>query len=382
MNDRIPSLPVLAAAALPMSAEQVRDHVNSIQTVMQAVMKEKVHYGTIPGTPKPTLYKPGAEVLCMAFHIDPNYDVQDLSTADYYRYRVRCIGRHQQSEIKLGEGMGSASSSEEKYKWRKAVCDEEFEAAAESRKRIKFGKDKEGGFYMAKQLRAEPDDIDNTVLKMACKRAHIAMVLNVLAASDIFTQDIEDLPEHLRSEEATDPALTAKWVAAAAGAPTAEALKKVWDEGKVVLRDANDAVAYQALKKAIKDRGAALKANGADKEALSDAEFAEKLAKWTEVLAKGKKTADEIIATAQSKNALTEGQIAAIRGAGAPSAAKGPKGTAPDAEILAVLKVAEENALTDADMKKYLGVGSLTAISNEQLAKLRAFVADPMGASK
>jgi hypothetical protein len=51
-----------------------------------------------------------------------------------------------------------------------------------------------------KQVRAERDDIENTILKMACKRAHVAMTLNVTAASDIFTQDIEDLPEHLLSE--------------------------------------------------------------------------------------------------------------------------------------------------------------------------------------
>jgi hypothetical protein len=36
---------------------------------------------------------------------------------------------------------------------------------------------------------------------MACKRAQVAMTLNVTAASDIFTQDIEDLPEELRPDE-------------------------------------------------------------------------------------------------------------------------------------------------------------------------------------
>ncbi|MTV64573.1 hypothetical protein GM539_14660, partial [Streptococcus pneumoniae] len=54
----------------------------------------------------------------------------------------------------------------------------------------------------------------NTVLKMACKRAKMAMVLNVTAASDCFSQDLEDLDdvlrEHLTSAEkpaaAVDPA--------------------------------------------------------------------------------------------------------------------------------------------------------------------------------
>ena len=35
----------------------------------------------------------------------------------------------------------------------------------------------------------------NTVLKMANKRSLVAAVLNSTAASDIFTQDIEDMPQ-------------------------------------------------------------------------------------------------------------------------------------------------------------------------------------------
>src|SRR5207244_3788998 len=38
-------------------------------------------------------------------------------------------------------------------------------------------------------------DTYNTVLKMACKRALVAAVLNGTAASDIFTQDLDDSDE-------------------------------------------------------------------------------------------------------------------------------------------------------------------------------------------
>ena len=42
-----------------------------------------------------------------------------------------------------------------------------------------------------------PDIADtyNTVLKMACKRALVHATINATAASDIFTQDLEDLPQ-------------------------------------------------------------------------------------------------------------------------------------------------------------------------------------------
>lgn len=180
------------------SAVEVRQHVNMVQEVMKAVMKQDVHYGKIPGTDKPTLYKSGAEVLCMAFRISDEFKVDDLSTADMIRYRVTCIGKHQVTGHELGQGMGEASSGEEKYKWRSSICLEEFEATPINMRRVKFGKKKGGGYYKADQVRTEPSDLANTVLKMACKRAKIAMTLNVTAASDMFTQDIEDMPEELR----------------------------------------------------------------------------------------------------------------------------------------------------------------------------------------
>jgi len=40
-----------------------------------------------------------------------------------------------------------------------------------------------------------PADYYNTVLKMAKKRAHVDAILTATAASDIFTQDVEDMPE-------------------------------------------------------------------------------------------------------------------------------------------------------------------------------------------
>ena len=179
-----------------LTAVDIRAHVNLVQEVMQAVMKKDTHYGTIPGTPKPTLYKPGAEVLAATFRIAVSYKVEDLATQDCVRYRVTAIGTHQTSGIVMGEGMGECSSGEEKYKWRKATGVKEFDGTPEVRRRVKYGRD-----YSTNQVRTDPADLANTVLKMACKRAQVAMTLNVVAASDIFTQDNEDLPPELRPED-------------------------------------------------------------------------------------------------------------------------------------------------------------------------------------
>jgi hypothetical protein len=202
MNAIVEMRPASALAATQntgrMALAEILQHVALVQEVMRTVMKPDVHYGIIPGTDKPTLYKSGAELLCMVFHIAQSYEIVDMSTDDTVRYRSVCTGSHQLTGVVLGSGMGEASSSEEKYKWRKAY-EQEFNATPEGMRRKKSGyskKDKRS--YEIFQVRTEPADLANTVLKMANKRAMLAMVLNVTAASDLFAQDLEDMEERLR----------------------------------------------------------------------------------------------------------------------------------------------------------------------------------------
>lgn len=190
----------------PMSVGQVLRQVQTIQQVMASVMRDGVHYGKIPGTQSNTLFKPGAEILAATFHIAPHYVVEDLSGLDDVSYRVKCIGIHQLSGTELGQGLGSASSNEEKWKWKRASGKREFDATPVDRRRLKFGyNSKERKEFEIMQVRVEPADIANTVLKMACKRAEIAMILTVLAAGDIFAQDLEEMPEELREAAAETP---------------------------------------------------------------------------------------------------------------------------------------------------------------------------------
>ena len=178
-----------------LTASDVRDQVNLVQSVMQAVMKKDTHYGIIPGCKQPSLFKAGSEVLLSTFRIAVSVQVEDLSTDDCIRYRVRTIGTHQGSGVVVGEGIGECSSNEEKYKWRKCFNQKEFDATPESRRRIKFTR-----YSDDMQVRTDPADVANTILKMGKKRAQIDLTLTATAASDIFTQDIEDLPEELRDQ--------------------------------------------------------------------------------------------------------------------------------------------------------------------------------------
>lgn len=178
----------------PLTVDEVVAGVNLIQRVMQNVMKENLHYGKIPGCgSKPALFKPGSEKILTTFRIAVDPEAEDISGPDEIRYRVRCVGRSATGRI-VGVGVGEASTNEEKYHWRKAVCREEFEATTEDRRRKKWKKPYDGSAYEEAQVRTNPSDLANTILKMAKKRAQIDLTLTATAASDVFEQDIEDLP--------------------------------------------------------------------------------------------------------------------------------------------------------------------------------------------
>jgi hypothetical protein len=187
---------VIDRGVMPVSDVVAR--VRRIQEVMSALMKEGTHYGKIPGTDKPTLYKPGAELILTTFRISATPAlIEDLSSDDEIRYRVTVRGTNQTTGEVLGEMSGECSSNEEKYRWRRPVCDEEFAEAPEDRRREKWARG-QGKAYKQKQIRTSPADVANTILKMAVKRALIAMTLVTTSCSDIFAQDLEDLPEELR----------------------------------------------------------------------------------------------------------------------------------------------------------------------------------------
>lgn len=185
-----------------LTAKEVRAQVNLVQEVMSAVMKNGSHYGKIPGCgDKPTLLKPGAEKLASTFRLAIEPEITDLSNKDCARYLIKAKITHQISGAFLGAGVGECSSNEEKYCWRTAVCDDEFNETPEDRRRTKY-KSAYGKITKVKQVRTNPADIANTVLKMAKKRALIDGILTVTGASDIFTQDIEDMPEELLNRTA------------------------------------------------------------------------------------------------------------------------------------------------------------------------------------
>lgn len=181
-----------------LTAADVRAQVNLMQDVMAEVMKDGTHFGVIPGTKKPTLYKAGAEKVMSTFRLAADPEVTDLSHDGEIHYRVK-VSILSTSGAFLGAGIGECSSGEDKYAWRAAVCKEEFDDTPENRRRVKYAK-WNGKVEKKQQVRTNAADVSNTILKMAKKRSLIDGVLTVTAASDLFTQDIEDLPPEVVAE--------------------------------------------------------------------------------------------------------------------------------------------------------------------------------------
>ena len=225
-----------------LTAVEVRGQVQLIQEVMREVMKPEVHYGTIPGTPKPTLYKAGAEKLCTTFRLGPEYDIADKERdGSHLSITARCTLFHIPTGQRVGSALGSCSTHEAKYAYRNAgrscpTCGVE----SIGKSKPEYG----GGWYCNKarggcgaKFKADdpaitsqqpgqvdnPDKADqyNTVLKMACKRALLAAVLNATGASDIFSQDLLPDPEDRLGDDEPPPPKRAPAAKAQTGAVNA-----------------------------------------------------------------------------------------------------------------------------------------------------------------
>jgi hypothetical protein len=214
----------LALAALPddefdrrlAALEKGRDRVERIQ---KALMARDVDYGVIPGTPKPTLYKAGAEILCLAYSLaadfQPTRTVGDGLSSPNLSYLTRC-------DLHLGSldgpviavGYGAANSWERKHRYRRGerTCPACGKVGTIIKGKAEYGggwlcwkkkdgcdaKWSDGASEIEQQAvgdveNPDPFDLDVVLAKMAEKRAHVDATLRATNASRLFTQDIEDL---------------------------------------------------------------------------------------------------------------------------------------------------------------------------------------------
>jgi len=182
----------VATHDIALAADSVLARMREVDHIKKNVMKKGVDYGKIPGCAKDSLWQSGAEKLLMAFVLSVEVaEVEDVSSGGEIRYRVKTNIIHRPSQQIIAQGVGECSSSEDKYMWREQVCQNEFEATPEDKRRVKWFRGNPP--YSKQQVRTDPASISNTILTMAKKRSLINGTRTATAASSVFTDGIEDL---------------------------------------------------------------------------------------------------------------------------------------------------------------------------------------------
>lgn len=171
--------------------------ISIFQNLIQKNLKEGHDYGTIPGTQKPTLLKPGGEKILMLMGVTSEYEIteriQDYDNG-FFAFTVKAV--LSKNGQKITEGLGHANTRESRYtnRW---VTEKKIPEGIDKttlKTREKESKFKEGETYTEYLIEnSDSYTLANTVLKMAKKRAQIDAVLTIASLSEIFTQDMEDL---------------------------------------------------------------------------------------------------------------------------------------------------------------------------------------------
>lgn len=157
-----PEQPMDIVPSFAITLEEAKQRVQMLQDFVKEIMIPGQDYGVVPGVPKPTLFKPGAEKLTDIFGFSKQVEIlnriEDWESG-IFSYEVKVSLINKRNQLIEAEGIGSCNTREKKYRSQ------------------------------------DPYNVINTVLKMAKKRALIDAVLSATRSSGIFTQDIEDLDQ-------------------------------------------------------------------------------------------------------------------------------------------------------------------------------------------
>lgn len=173
-NTAQPALEIVERQTLDLSSQESRDAtvnemanmISMVEDAKTRILQPSIHYGFIPGTQRPSLWQPGAEILCQMFQWQTQMD----RTSEYenwengiFSYTYKCTLSSRHGDL-ITEREATCSTQEPNYQ-----------------RQIDRGSP-------AAQFR-------ETVMLMAEKRAYVAAVRAAGACSAIFTQDDDIVPE-------------------------------------------------------------------------------------------------------------------------------------------------------------------------------------------
>ena len=199
--------PDLAITISERHAAAVMQNVETLTTQFKTWMEEDVDYTRklFGGSSKPSLLDPGAHKLTNFFQAYPDPIVlREIEEREPGRERIKYVVRADiihVSGARIGSGVGSCTTDESKYQYR-WLTEYKLKQLGYSDQEIKTlpnqeRKSSNGSFRVYRIRNPEILDLDNTILKMATKRAEVDAALSLPGVSGVFTQDIEQYPDAL-----------------------------------------------------------------------------------------------------------------------------------------------------------------------------------------
>lgn len=232
--------------------EKMKIHYNRMKDVQRSLMRPGVHYG-IPGKKadevvkaiesdgtKVGLYKPGMQVLLKLLGLVPDLKLErtygDPENVKSPAIRIDSFAYIHRGSLDgpiVAVGVGTANSWETKYRYRNlqrkcpscgaaALMLSKFEAKGGALKGLRpwwcnnkpaaggcgaeFAPDDKRIVDQEVGRTANPDahDLENTLVKMSGKRSTMDGTITAAGASDLFTQDLEDLGPEARARIAAE----------------------------------------------------------------------------------------------------------------------------------------------------------------------------------
>jgi len=171
---------------------------NALIAFTKEVLIKDQDYGVVPGVQKPTLLKPGAEKLMNLYGMSVEFECTDKVLdiqSKFVAYTYKATAKNRDGRI-VTQCEGSVNSYEPKYRYSWAERPRPDQATQDELKAAgtgKFRKSPGGWLWMERSENPDLVGMQNTLQKMAQKRAFVGAILLATNASEFFTQDVEDM---------------------------------------------------------------------------------------------------------------------------------------------------------------------------------------------
>jgi len=153
----------------------VQHNTTLSEKLVNTLLVDGIDYGRVPGSNKKALFDPGASKIFNAYNCYTDYRILHyVEDKDLISYTIQAVVFNRASQEIVNTGIGACSSREVKYKYRNVSNPSDFGYTQEEISALK--KTKENQYRIPNP---EFEDLVNTIVKMAAKRADVDAALGL-----------------------------------------------------------------------------------------------------------------------------------------------------------------------------------------------------------